>query len=132
MRAAGKALKSQAKSSSANGPDAATAGLNFAYPLDLVQFEILDCASTTVKVTYPHATFGAGWTFRFYGPATPGDDASIKWYDFSANAVRLDAHTWQLTLKRGQFGSYRPDVTGAILFQGGPAYNDDLFTNGFE
>ena len=122
----------QSKSASANGPDAATAQVNFSYPVDLVQFEILDCAATTVKVTYPNYAFGKGWTFRFYGPATPGDDASIRWYGFSAYAAQLDAHTWQLSLTRGAFGSYRPDSTGSILFQGGPAYDDDVFTNGFE
>lgn len=121
----------QAKSASANGPDPIANNLNFVYSVDLLQFEILNCASTTVKVTYPNFTFGKGWSFRFYGPATPGDDASIKWYDFSQHAVQLDAHTWQLTLTRGQFGSYRPDSTGAILFQGGPGFSDRIFGNGF-
>lgn len=122
----------QSKSADANGADTIAPNLDFDYAVDLVQFEILDCAATTVKVTYPNFTFGAGWTFRFYGPATPGDDASIKWYDFSPHAVRLDAHTWQLTLTRGAFGSYRPAVTGAILFQGGPAYSDRIFAGGFD
>ena len=122
----------QAKSASANGPDPISNNLNFVYSVDLLQFEILNCASTTVKVTYPNFTFGKGWTFRFYGPATPDDDASIKWYDFSPHAVQLDAHTWQLTLARGQFGSYRPVSTGSILFQGGPAYSDRVFANGFQ
>lgn len=121
----------QSKQASANGPDPIASNLDFSYGVDLVQFEILDCAATTVKVTYPNFTFGPGWTFRFYGPAAPGDDSSIKWYDFSSNAVKLDAHTWQLTLTRGAFGSYRPAVTGAILFQGGPGYSDRLFGNGF-
>jgi photosystem II stability/assembly factor-like uncharacterized protein len=122
----------QSKSASANGPDPVNAKLDFSYPLDLVQFEILNCAATTVLVTYPNFSFGEGWSFRFYGPATPGDDASIKWYDFSTYATQLDSHTWQLSLTRGAFGSYRPDSTGAILFQGGPAYDDDLFGNGFD
>ena len=122
----------QAKAASPNGMDSITANLNYTYPLDLVQFEILNCAGTTVKITYPNFTFGPGWTLRFYGPATPGDAASIRWYDFSTKAVRLDAHTWQLTLTRGAFGSYRPAVAGSILFQGGPAYNDRLFANSFD
>lgn len=122
----------QPKSADANGPDPIAANLNYLYSVDLVQFEILNCATTTVKVTFPNFTFGAGWTFRFYGPATPGDDSSIKWYDFSPHATRLDAHTWQLTLTRGAFGSYRPASTGAILFQGGPAYSDRVFGNGFD
>ena len=122
----------QAKSASANGPDPIAANLNFVYSVDLLQFEIQNCASTTVKVTYPNFTFGKGWTFRFYGPATPGNDGSIKWYDFSPLAVQLDAHTWKLTLTRGQFGSYRPVSAGSILFQGGPAYSDRVFASGFE
>lgn len=121
----------QAKSATAAGPDPIEGNLNFRYDMDLLQFEILDCAATTVKVTYPNYTFGRGWTFRFYGPATPGDDSSIKYYDFSAHATQLDAHTWQLNLTRGQFGSYRPDSTRSILFQGGPAYSDRIFGNGF-
>ena len=126
----------QPKSANANGRDPVASNtissLDYTYDLDLIQFEILNCASTTVKVTYPDYTFGPGWTFRFYGPTTPGNDASIKWSDFSSNAVLLDAHTWQLTLTRGAFGSYRPAVTGAILFQGGPGYNDRVFGSGFE
>ena len=121
----------QPKSAAANGPDVVTNNLNYSYDVDLVQFEILNCAATTVKITYPNFTFGKGWKFRFYGPATPGDDASIKWYDFSPHAVQLDTHSWQLTLTRGQFGSYRPASTGSILFQGGPGYDDQIFGNGF-
>jgi len=121
----------QAKSAAANGPDPIANNLAYRYDMDLLQFEILNCAATTVKVTYPNYTFGKGWTFRFYGPATPGDDSSIKYYDFSSKATLLDAHTWQLNLTRGQFGSYRPDSTGSILFQGGPAFSDRIFGNGF-
>lgn len=125
----------QAKSASANGPDPLASNtissLEYSYDVDLLQFEILNCAQTTVNVTYPNFAFGPGWSFRFYGPATPGEDSSIRWYDFSPSAVKLDAHSWQLTLTRGAFGSYRPAVTGAILFQGGPAYSDRVFANGF-
>jgi photosystem II stability/assembly factor-like uncharacterized protein len=122
----------QSKSASANGPDPIATNLDYVYGVDLLQFEILNCAGTTVKVTYPNFSFGAGWTFRFYGPALPGDDSSIKWYDFSPDAVQVDAHTWQLTLKRGAFGSYRPAVTGSILFQGGPGYSDRVFAGRFD
>jgi photosystem II stability/assembly factor-like uncharacterized protein len=122
----------QSKSASANGPDPIAANLDYRYDVDLLQFEILNCATTTVKVTYPNASFGAGWSFRFYGPATPGDDASVKWCDFTPNAVKLDAHSWILTLTRGAFGSYRPASTGSILFQGGPAFSDRVFGNGFD
>ncbi|MEP6511571.1 MAG: hypothetical protein ABJB02_08255, partial [Dokdonella sp.] len=122
----------QAKSASANGPDVIAKNLDFTYGVDLLQFEILNCATTTIKVTYPNFSFGPGWSFRFFGPALPGNDASIKWYDFSSHAVKLDAHSWQLTLTRGAFGSYRPSVTGSILFQGGPAYSDRIFASGFD
>lgn len=122
----------QPKSASANGPDPIGAALDYRYDVDLVQFEIQDCAMTTATVTWPNFTFGPGWSFRFYGPATPGDDASVGWYDFSSHAVKVDAHTWKLTLTRGAFGSYRPASTGAILFQGGPAFSDRIFASGFE
>jgi hypothetical protein len=122
----------QAKPASANGQDIIAPNLDYRYDVDLVQFEILDCAGTSVTVTYPNFSFGPGWSFRFYGPATPGDDASVKWYDFSSHAVQLDAHSWKLTLNRGAFGSYRPALAGSILFQGGPAYSDGLFGNGFD
>jgi len=121
----------QAKSAAANGPDPIADNLDFRYDVDLVQFEVLNCPSTTVKITYPNFTFGTGYTFRFYGPSTPGDDGSIAWYDFASHATQLDAHTWQLTLTKGAFGSYRPASTGSILFQGGPAYSDRIFGNGF-
>jgi hypothetical protein len=122
----------QYKLASADGPDPTATDFDYTYSVDLVQFEILNCTSATVKITYPNFTFGPGWSFRFYGPATPGDDASIKWYDFSPpHAVRLDAHTWQLTLTKGAFGSYRPSVTGSILFHGGPALSDRVFAGGF-
>ena len=128
----------QSKSASANGPDPIATNLDFVYGVDLLQFEILNCAGTIVTVTYPNFSFGAGWTFRFYGPATPGDDSSIGWYDFSPTdhasqyAVQLDAHSWQLKLTRGAFGSYRPASTHSILFQGGPGYSDRVFAGKFD
>lgn len=122
----------QPKPAAAYGPDVIANNLDWSYDVDLIQFEVLDCASVTVTLHWPNFTFGKGWSFRFYGPATPGDDASIKWYGFSQHAVQVDAHSWQVTLTRGAFGSYRPASTGSILFLGGPGYSDRPFASGFD
>jgi len=55
----------------------------------------------------------------------------VGWYDFSSRATRIAPDTWQLTLDNGQFGSYRPASANALLFEGGPAYHEGIFRNGF-
>lgn len=106
------------------------------YPRELSRFEILHCSHAVVDLIYHGSDFVTeyGWSFRFRGPATPGDDASFGWFDFSVRAQLLapTVNTWRLTLDANQFGSYRgnPD---SILFMGGPACNDDrLLDDGFE
>jgi hypothetical protein len=34
-------------------------------------------------------------------------------------------------LDNGQFGSYRPATANGILFEGGPAYEEGIFRDGF-
>lgn len=116
-----------------NDPVTGVPGASYAYPRDLVRFEILDCAHAVVDVTFHNANFTVpGWTFRFFGPQQPGNDATIGWYDFSSRAQRTAPNKWRLTLDANQFGSYRP-VPNAILFEGGPAcYSDAQFKDGFE
>jgi hypothetical protein len=107
-------------------------GRYYTYPRDLVQFEVLDCRSAVVDVTFHNADFSAqhGWSMRYYGPSVPGDETSIGWHDFSQHAERIDSNTWRLTLGANEFGSYRP-VDDRILFVGGPAcYDDRVFYNG--
>jgi hypothetical protein len=104
----------------------------YRYPRDLVQFEVLDCASVTVDIIFHNADFAAqhGWTMRFHGPSEPGIDDSIGWHDINSRAQRVGSNRWRLTLEANQFGSYRP-VDNRILFLGGPAcYDDRVFHNG--
>ncbi|MBI2398863.1 MAG: hypothetical protein HYV17_13815 [Xanthomonadales bacterium] len=108
----------------------------FRYPRELSRFEILHCSHAVVDLIYHGSDFVAeyGWSFRFRGPATPGDDASFGWFDFSARAQLLapTENTWRLSLDANQFGSYRANPD-SILFMGGPACLDDrLLGDGFE
>lgn len=108
----------------------------YKYSRDLVRFEVLECSHSVVDLTFHNAAFATeyGWSFRFFGPLTPGDDDSLRWRDFTPRAHRLagSATTWRLTLDANQFGAYRP-VNDSILFVGGPAcYDDRLFRNSME
>jgi hypothetical protein len=100
-------------------------------PYGLVSFSLPHCSNAVVNVKFAGASFGAGWTWRNYGPRTPGDDASFGWYTFSG-AKRLDATTWQLTLDASRQGNYRDDPNN-ILVVGGPGNVPDLiFDNGLQ
>lgn len=116
-------------------PSGENAGLYYAYPQDLVRFELPQCEQAVVDLTFhaPGLDFTQnGWTLRMYGPQTPGDSNSLGWYPLGMLAQAVDANTWRLTLSANAFGSYRPD-SDAILFVGGPAFFDtSLFSNGFE
>ena len=108
----------------------------YKYPRDLVRFEVLDCARAIVDATFHNAAFATeyGWSFRFFGPSTPGDDDSFGWADIGARVQRVanNGSKWRMTLDANQFGSYRP-VANRILFVGGPAcYDDRLFRNSME
>ena len=116
-------------------PNGEGQGLYYAYPQDLVRFELPRCEQVVVDLTFhaPGVDFTTpGWTMRMYGPSVPGDDASMGWHALGSIAQRLDARTWRLSLNANSFGSYRPD-SDAILFVGGPAFFDtSLFADGFE
>ena len=100
-------------------------------PYGLVSFSMPNCANAVVTVKFAGATFGPGWTWRNYGPKTPGDDGSFGWYTFSG-AKLLNATTWQLTLSSTRQGNYRTDANN-ILFVGGPGNVPDLiFDNGLQ
>ncbi len=99
----------------------------------IISFELPGCARTDVVVRFHDGFFTnpADWTWRNYGPTTPGNDSTLDWYTF-AGAQRLDSERWRLTINAGQLGSYRSGTSG-ILFRGGPAYfRDALLKNGFE
>lgn len=114
-----------------HGNDVSAYGDDYTYPRQLARFEVLNCQKATVTLKFHGASFGAGYSLRFYGPSTPGDPATVGWYDFSSRATRIAPDTWQLTLDNGQFGSYRPASANALLFEGGPAYHEGIFRNGF-
>ena len=116
----------------ASVPADAIAGVPFQYPHALVRFELLRCPAATVTLHYASAAFAGGWSMRYFGPSTPGDDSTVGWHDLGAIAHRVDAQTWQLQLTAGGFGSYRPASSGSILFEGGAAYSERIFANGFD
>lgn len=119
------------------GQDLAGSGnRRYFYPRNLWRIQINDCAHAVVDITYHGADFvnEYGWSFRYFGPQTPGDDTSVGWYAFASRAhlVAPTINKWRVTLDANQFGSYRSD-TDRILFVGGPAcYDDRVMKNGFE
>jgi hypothetical protein len=90
------------------------------------------CGSAIVDVTFNAATFGAGWSWRYYGPSIPGNNATMGWHDATSLVMSQLGNDWQIKLINGNFGSYRPAITNSILFEGGPAYNDTVFTDNFQ
>ncbi|MEO7064102.1 MAG: hypothetical protein ABI082_10090 [Dokdonella sp.] len=104
----------------------------FDYPRGLVHFELPQCTNAIVDVTFNGANFDSGWSWRYYGPSTPGDTTTMGWHDASALVLSHTAKTWRLNLAAGQFGSYRPAAANSILFVGGPAANETIFSDGFD
>ena len=116
------------------GQDAVAASSDYyRHSLGTNSFEVLGCNTATIRIRYHGASFASPlWTFRVFAPLIPGDQNSIGWYDFSSNATRISADTWQINLTAGSFGSYRPELD-AIHFVGGPAcFNPILFRDGLE
>jgi photosystem II stability/assembly factor-like uncharacterized protein len=118
-----------------NGIDTRGPGQAWAYPLELVRFELRGCSAAVVELRFhaPVIDFSSpAWAMRMYGPSQPGLAASIGWHDLSSLATRSGPRTWRLDLRANAFGSYRPSED-AILFMGGPAFFDErVFSNGFE
>lgn len=104
----------------------------YTYPRGLLRFELPQCDAASVDVIFNAAAFGSGWSWRFYGPSIPGDNSTMGWHDASSLVTNRTATTWTMTLTKGQYGSYRPAGTGAILFEGGPAYVETIFNDKFE
>lgn len=117
------------------GRDYAANGVHFhSYPRNLARFEVLDCQAASIDLTFHGADFLSqrGWSFRYYGPATPGNDESVAWHDISDRAAPVSATTWRLQLETGEPGSFRPGDE-SILFMGGPACLDErIFEGVFE
>lgn len=114
--------------------DVHASGIEYdASDLGLVNVELEDCSSAVITVRYDDGAFNdpLNWTWRNYGPTTPGDDASFGWYAFPG-AQRVNSTTWKLTINANQLGTYRADPN-SILLRGGPSFFPErLLTNGFE
>ena len=100
-------------------------------PWGLVSFSLPNCSFAKVRVKFHGAAFNANWTWRNYGPRTPGNATTFGWYSF-AGARRIDAQTWELSIDATRQGNYRND-SNDILFIGGPGdLPDVIFDHGFE
>lgn len=97
----------------------------------LASFSVPSCAGATLRVRFHSATFGTNWSWRNYGPRTPGDATTFGWYRF-AGARQIDAQTWELSIDALRQGNYRADAND-ILFVGGPAQSAELiFSDGYQ
>ncbi len=92
------------------------------------RFEIANCTQARVTLRIHGATFDRRSQIRLYGPRVPGSAASIRWGDLP---LSIDGDRISFTLIDNGAGDARADG-GRILFQGGPAFEEALFTNGFE
>lgn len=104
----------------------------FTYPNGVSRFELANCAAATVDVRFDQATFGPGWSWRYFGPSTPGDPTTIGWHDATPLVNTQSGNIWTIALTLGAFGSYLPATANSILFEGGPAFSDTIFTDGFQ
>jgi photosystem II stability/assembly factor-like uncharacterized protein len=104
----------------------------YTYPRGLLRFELPQCSSAAVDIMFNAATFGPGWSWRYYGPSVPGDNSTMGWHDAKSLVVNQIGVDWSINLTAGAFGSYRPAGTNSILFEGGPAYNDTVFSDNFQ
>ncbi|MEP6485331.1 MAG: hypothetical protein ABJB01_12850 [Rudaea sp.] len=114
------------------GTDSVAHHGTYTYPNGVVHFEIPNCAAANVDVAFSSASFGAGWSWRYYGPSTPGDASTLGWHDATSLVLSRIGGDWKVHLANGQFGSYRPAVADSILFEGGPAYNETIFNDTFQ
>lgn len=100
-------------------------------PWGLVSFSLPNCSLAKVLVKFHGGAFDENWTWRNYGPRTPGNPNSFGWYSF-AGARRIDTQTWELSIDATRQGNYRNDPND-ILFIGGPGNLPDvIFDHGFE
>lgn len=104
----------------------------YSYMRGLLRFELPLCTNAVVDITFNGATFGPGWSWRYYGPSTPGDNSTLGWHNATSLVQSQTGNKWRVNLVAGQFGSYRPAGTNSILFEGGPAFNEQIFKDGFQ
>lgn len=97
-------------------------------PFGMVRLDLNDCTQARLHLRYHGGSFGPAWRFRVYAPVDPGQMHTYAWRDLP---FTRDGQTWTITLTDNQLGDLRAS-DNAILFQGGPALSETLFTNGFE
>jgi photosystem II stability/assembly factor-like uncharacterized protein len=105
---------------------------SYSYTRGLLRFELPLCTNAVVDITFNGATFGPGWSWRYFGPSTPGDNSTLGWHNATSLVQSQTGNKWRMSLIAGQFGSYRPAGTHSILFEGGPAFNEEIYKDGFQ
>ncbi len=103
---------------------------NFELPLQAIRFELLDCQQADVTLIYHDAVFDENFSLRNYSPTTPGDEDTVKWYNFDQNAS-LTSNAVTVRLTDNQLGDARP-IANAIMYQGAITLGEYLFSNSFE
>lgn len=98
---------------------------DFNHPLGLLGFS-LPCETATITVLYHGVANLNGYTYRKYGPLTPGNPATTQWYTFptagfgTRQVGAQTVATATLNLADNQLGDDTGD-DGQIVDQGGPA-----------
>ncbi len=98
---------------------------SFDYPFGLVSFRI-PCESATVRVYFHGTTSLSGYTYRKYGPTTPGIVSTSAWYSLpnvsfgTANIGGTNVPYAQFTLTDGRLGDDTDGADNIIYDQGGP------------
>jgi hypothetical protein len=90
---------------------------DYGYPYGLVDFTV-NCSAADVSITFTGATDLTGLPYRKYGPTTPGDLSTTKWYTF--NNVTVTGNTYILHLQDGVLGDNTPGGDNMIVDEGGP------------
>lgn len=98
------------------------------YAFGLVRLDLGNCAAAQLRITYHGGVFDPAWRFRTYAPLTPDQPYTYAWRDLPATRV---GSTWTITLADNALGDLRA-AGNAILFQGGVAFDEVIFGNGFE
>lgn len=92
------------------------------------RFEVAGCTSVRISLRVHGGSFDARSFVRAFGARVQGDPLSIGWNTLPANVA---GDTLSFVLNDNQPGDARQD-SGRILFQGGPAFERPLFSDGFE
>src|SRR5581483_396663 len=73
----------------------------YTYPDGIVRFELPRCGSANVDIVFDAASFGSGWSWRYFGPSTPGDDTTMGWHDATSLVLSRSGGDWKIALANG-------------------------------